>query len=773
MPNSYWFDFDQISDGHAGTKADPFSFNDLQSHSNSNPSGNYYFGKGTYTSDDDINLNLRQNRWMGWSEYGYEETESGSIIVRTEDIWRVKAEGHDIYFNVEGEEEYDNHISGCYLWITDGSSRLIDLSMVYTAVNCIFRTGTTDVGVIVNAFGYIAACDFYGKIYDNGSTAATDFQDCIIEDFNVDTPSDMAFQYCACERSDFTEIYDCTECQEDWSMPDPPDFASEDPYDFDTAILCADVEAPPQPGTTFVACEQYTYPYGLFGTERSGIGAVYFPVLEVDFEGTPVSGDVPLTVLFTDLTDWGGEITSREWTFGDGSKETSENSTISHTYREPGIYTVSLKDTVENYNGALTFGNEPEPITDTETKVNYITVTQVDEKEQQSMCLRFATEENEGIGWSEYENDELVRPVDGGAMIISDDNDVERCVVEDEDSDIYEFSTFDRITNLKPQFTDKGDIDGESGTEINGSRWEREEVAGPGEGNKKILDEKSWIQVRPSDPENRDKDGYDSNGFRDEQAFGLESYVDGEKTYPGAVIDEVPENGDLVFPGVRVEGRRIQYVTKFAASEFKMVENKHLILKKDSAGSTAEKTMNEYTQQYYFEDEKILHITRGNLLKDIVSKESAIGSAETCEGADGYDDSALQGNGPILLPMLDGLSEVYFDFIFWIPNIEGSPTIKFAVDDGSALFSLVDYTPTINKLVSGWKLVHGEYSGEIPEGIGIYSSEYPFKIFDFRVFAKAAYETGYGVIKLAVLNTYYRDMSMNHGNAFLPAFVSL
>ncbi len=78
------------------------------------------------------------------------------------------------------------------------------------------------------------------------------------------------------------------------------------------------------------------------------------------FSGTPTSGCAPLTVNFTDAST--GEITSWDWTFGDGGTSTAQNPT--HVYTSAGTYTVSL--TVTGPGGS-----------DTETKANYITVYDV------------------------------------------------------------------------------------------------------------------------------------------------------------------------------------------------------------------------------------------------------------------------------------------------------------------------------------------------------------------------------------------------------------
>ncbi|NIN33615.1 MAG: PKD domain-containing protein, partial [Gammaproteobacteria bacterium] len=76
-----------------------------------------------------------------------------------------------------------------------------------------------------------------------------------------------------------------------------------------------------------------------------------------DFTAFPTSGGVPLTTTFTDQSQ---AASSWLWDFGDGNTSTLQNPT--HTYTAMGSYTVTLTATNQ-------FGS------DTETKVNYITVT--------------------------------------------------------------------------------------------------------------------------------------------------------------------------------------------------------------------------------------------------------------------------------------------------------------------------------------------------------------------------------------------------------------
>ncbi len=82
------------------------------------------------------------------------------------------------------------------------------------------------------------------------------------------------------------------------------------------------------------------------------------PAPVVDFSATPVAGGAPLSVRFTDLTS--GDVTARNWQFGDGSSSTVANP--AHTYTAMGAYTVTLS--AEGPGGS-----------DWERKTAFITVT--------------------------------------------------------------------------------------------------------------------------------------------------------------------------------------------------------------------------------------------------------------------------------------------------------------------------------------------------------------------------------------------------------------
>ena len=84
--------------------------------------------------------------------------------------------------------------------------------------------------------------------------------------------------------------------------------------------------------------------------ERNGNSDIYMGTLSsrsliADFSASPISGDTPLNVTFTDKTK--GIPTAWEWNFGDGENSTQQNPT--HIYSKAGTYIVNL--TVSNTNG--------------------------------------------------------------------------------------------------------------------------------------------------------------------------------------------------------------------------------------------------------------------------------------------------------------------------------------------------------------------------------------------------------------------------------------
>ena len=97
---------------------------------------------------------------------------------------------------------------------------------------------------------------------------------------------------------------------------------------------------------------------GSFDGYLYAIGTKTTTALTADFSATPTTGDVPLTVQFTDQSV--GKISTWQWNFGDGNTDSTQNP--SHIYNTSGTFTVSLTVTGQDKSN-------------TKTRENYISVT--------------------------------------------------------------------------------------------------------------------------------------------------------------------------------------------------------------------------------------------------------------------------------------------------------------------------------------------------------------------------------------------------------------
>jgi len=109
---------------------------------------------------------------------------------------------------------------------------------------------------------------------------------------------------------------------------------------------------------TYTVSLTVTGPGGTDNNTKTNYITVTDPTVSADFSGTPLSGDSPLNVAFTDASS--GNVTGWSWNFGDGGSSTTQNP--SHTYNTAGTYTVTLTASNACAN-------------DVATKTGYITVT--------------------------------------------------------------------------------------------------------------------------------------------------------------------------------------------------------------------------------------------------------------------------------------------------------------------------------------------------------------------------------------------------------------
>ena len=131
--------------------------------------------------------------------------------------------------------------------------------------------------------------------------------------------------------------------------------------------------------------------YGLSSTETKE-DFIHATGLVSDFSGTPVFGNPPLEVSFTDESipeDY--EVTGFHWDFGDGDESIEQNPV--HIYEDEGVYTVSLA--VTDASGASAIKTKANYITATylpfSENILYISTTGSDEEGDGSIANPFAT----------------------------------------------------------------------------------------------------------------------------------------------------------------------------------------------------------------------------------------------------------------------------------------------------------------------------------------------------------------------------------------------
>jgi PKD repeat protein len=446
--------------------------------------------------------------------------------------------------------------------------------------------------------------------------------------------------------------------------------------------------------------------------------------LAAAFSGTPTTGTKELSVVFTDSSTSDDVIIKWLWEFGDGLTSSEQNPT--HVYRRAGTYTVAL--TV--WDDA---GNE-----DTETKVAYVVVTAPTDVTSEAFCLRFATEPSEGYGWNLCDGDDWVEPVtDYGLFTILDEYDVPRAIVLDTNDDgIYEVDTYDRIADIKPSPLDKGS------TEITWEKWSPEIVVPNGEWAK-IEAAVSHVYIRPLDTGNRGETGYTSTGQRDAQEISLDVYSDGEKITPSASAEDVPEAGDLVFSGTKVEARRLQYVIRGTAGELRLTGRRHVVVQKPKTGSRTERTMTEHTAESALSSPVFWLCRRAGraLLYELIGKNTITGTITAATGPDSRSLSAMTLGANLSLGNA-AVAGAYTVF-FWRTAGITTPALPALTDYGTSGTWSLSY-------VTG----AGCPANVVVNGVGS-------SIFDLRIYS--------GDVTTYAENLY-NDVVRNAGKALLPSF---
>lgn len=157
-----------------------------------------------------------------------------------------------------------------------------------------------------------------------------------------------------------------------WILETPPSFGENNPVSHNAKVEIVYTISSSQEGTFFL--DEFNW-VGYYQTAPEGQTAAFGHSEDIDkqklvfisenqppvahFSANPTTGVAPLSVSFTDFST--GDVTSWSWDFDNDDDEDSTQQNPYHTYIDSGTYTVRLRVTGPS-------------ATDTETKINYITV---------------------------------------------------------------------------------------------------------------------------------------------------------------------------------------------------------------------------------------------------------------------------------------------------------------------------------------------------------------------------------------------------------------
>lgn len=436
-------------------------------------------------------------------------------------------------------------------------------------------------------------------------------------------------------------------------------------------------------------------------------------------------GAAPFMVEFTDTTPDSvthGSVIGWSWDFDDGATSLEQNPT--HTYIESGRYSPELTVIYEDLE------------TEVFTNIDYI-IVDVANLEADIKCLRFATEQSEGYGWSELTGNNIVEPFDNyGANQVIDDNGNSRDIVFDKnDYMLYEVDTCDKIIYTRPSPLDKN-ID-----EISGEKWEKETTFDQITEHKDIQHELSHVYIQPKDEMFRGTSGYSETGQRSAQKIDIEAYLGGEKLEYSGKARSIIENGEVFFHGIPLRNNKVQLVVKLSAGEIRVTGHSHEFLGIEGSPAVQKREQSEYQTLKELSKELLLHIVRNVYPGYNRVSRSVLNGFIAIEGPDGKN-SAISSADQIALDNYEHSGEA--SVIIWARSAPVFPYL-----------SLSQYGTTGK---NGWFMFYGRtVSILIPASTWILE---PDDYYDIRIYKK--YLTDNALILL------FEDITMFNGIKTIP-----
>lgn len=449
----------------------------------------------------------------------------------------------------------------------------------------------------------------------------------------------------------------------------------------------------------------------------------------IDFTSNVRYGYAPLNVVFESLSI--GAFDAYLWNFGDG--ETSASDAPSHRYREPGFYTI-------------TFSARYETEWFTVTKYHWIMVWDSERVvSRTTKCFQLALDESQGVGFSENTGDDWIFPPAGvpPIMVWDGDNVAHVLAYDNNDGNFYDMMTRDGPTGtgLEKIWTDKADINGDNGTDIEPCVKFAEDI-----GNYEYY----WLRaaiirlfVHAVNDAVKGTTGFNEEGIPDALEITLRAYIDGKLTIERSVAD-IPITGDIHFDDM-VEGHRIalEFVGNMGLHTICGRYAKYILT--DKMIGSGVMSEDDYQEQFatpsMWFSRDLLYIDRATGL-ELDSTEQA--KIIPVTGVEGRSTSAWSFTEALNLPSrsLSGASIILWHQGMTSLTINGAPMI-FTDYNTSGLWTL-SYLTSLTT------------SGEI-----VINPSGTCKIFDLRI------------IDSQILNTeaiaYYYDNIVNHsGDVVLP-----
>ena len=328
-------------------------------------------------------------------------------------------------------------------------------------------------------------------------------------------------------------------------------------------------------------------------------------------------------------------LSQRLWNFGDGTTSTEANPT--HTYKNPGVFTVRCD--YQGYTGVSgTF------FSGSITKEKLITVFNGgnDSSVITNKSFRYGLTSSQGVGFSENTGSDWVFPEGrtGTVMVYDNNKQPHLLVLNYSDGKFYDISTRDSAasSNIVKVWQDKVDISGIAGTDICPKVRFRETTG---------TFEKFFIRTASESIYTRPVDKIE--GYPSGITFDVSQYVDDKQTkYKATTKDIKLPKQELVFDR-QVEGHRIITEVVTNKAKVQIVGREMDYISYDRSPDPITKISSEDTWQQNISLPTSWISRGGNQLVDKATGSTLVGNVTYITGVDGKGSSAITITTPIQL----------------------------------------------------------------------------------------------------------------------------